>query len=275
MNARLLPIIFLACALTACANEIESRESSDRDARASEDSEAVVALQPVVDGEGTIYGEEVDFSVTGPCEPGWRVLSDEVVNARDLGGVPLQDGATVPCGTLYRGAAIVSLSERGCAEFAWRGIRTVIDLRVPDESLPYPYADCVVDRARIISAPMPIPTYVSPEDYLTDLYAIDSVAAAFEAIGDDSAYPIYFNCRYGRDRTGILAAVILLALGATRDDVIAEYERTREAGLSTSPNSLEAVLDEIERLGGIDAYLALVGISSEQIAVLRARAITQ
>jgi len=64
--------------------------------------------------------------------------------------------------------------------------------------------------------------WVSPQDYVADLHATESVATAFGVLGDVAAYPVYFHCVYGRDRTGVLAAVILLALGATRESVLAE-----------------------------------------------------
>jgi protein-tyrosine phosphatase len=224
----------------------------------------------VVDGGGVVDG---GCSV-GACTPGQRILVGEVLNARDLGGTPLSNRepvATVACGAVYRGAALAGLSGCGCAEVARLGIRTVIDLRTPDERLAAPEASCVAAQAALVQAPMPIPYSVSPADYLADLEATETVAAAFAVLGDLEAYPVYFHCVYGRDRSGVLAAVVLLALGATRDAVMAEYELTAAAGLSTYPASLEAVLDEIDARGGVEAYLAAAGVPAETLAILRAR----
>jgi hypothetical protein len=272
MYLRLLLLALFAFMLSACVNEVLTRDGGYRDAGVFKDSEGLINIKPVIYGEAVVDSETFDGGVIGACTPGRRILRDDVVNARDMGGVSLVNGATVACGVLYRGAALKLLSARGCAEFAQLGIRTVVDLRIPDERLSPPQEACVEYRARVILAPMPVPTYVSPEDYIADLDAIDSVAAAFDALGDETAYPIYINCYYGRDRTGVLAAVVLLALGASRQDVIVEYELSSAAGLTTYPASLEAVLDEIERRGGVEAYLASAGISADQIATLRARA---
>ena len=211
----------------------------------------------------------------GQCVPGRRVLVDEVVNARDLGGTPLADGNTVACNELFRAAAPASLSPAGCAEFADLGINTVIDLRVEAEIASVPHSACVSEQATIIHAPMPVPYDVSPEDYIADLDAVDSVAASFAVLGDESAYPVYFHCTYGRDRSGVLAALVLLALGAQRDAIMTEYELTAVAGLSAFPASLEAVLDEIDRRGGVQAVLQAAGVTQNEIDVLRAQVVNR
>jgi protein-tyrosine phosphatase len=206
------------------------------------------------------------------CQPGQGVLANHVVNARDLGGTPLQNGATVACGVLYRGSPPAALSEAGCTAFAELGVRTVIDLRIPAERELRPDSACVADGASMLLAPLPVPYYVSPEDYIADLNATDSISAAFGALGNQAAYPVYFHCTWGRDRTGVLGAVILLALGAQREAILAEYLLSA-GSVGAFPISLTAVLDEIERRGGVEAYLASAGVTEAQIAALRARAI--
>jgi hypothetical protein len=126
----------------------------------------------------------------------------------------------------------------------------------------------------MVLAPMPIPYNVSPADYVADLDAKDSVAAVFAVLADESAYPVDIHCVYGRDRTGVISAIILLALGASADVVMTDYKLTEEAGLSVYPNSLAAVLNAIAQQGGIVAYLASAGITSDTIARIRARLTT-
>jgi len=125
----------------------------------------------------------------------------------------------------------------------------------------------------MVLAPMPIPYDVSPADYVADLNAKDSVAAVFAVLASESAYPIDIHCVYGRDRTGVMSAIILLAVGASYDDVMKEYRLTESAGLATYPDSLAAVLDAIAQQGGIEAYLASAGITAETAAGIRARLI--
>ena len=206
------------------------------------------------------------------CRRSEPVFVCEVPNARDLGGTPVGSGAAVACGAVYRGPPLAGLSSEGCRVFETLGIRTVIDLRIEGERDLVPEAACVANVANIVSAPMPIPYTVSAADYIADLDAKTSLAAAFAALGDPAAYPIYIHCTWGRDRTGVLAAVILSALGATRADIIQEYLISQQT-VGAFPASLTAVLDEIELRGGIEAVLTAAGVTPAQLAMLRARAI--
>jgi protein-tyrosine phosphatase len=202
------------------------------------------------------------------------VLTEELINARDLGGTPLQQAEAVAYGALYRGPPLADLSSSGCDEFARLGIRSVIDLRIGDERAGIPEADCVSNSARVTVAALPVPYNVSAVDYIADLDATLSIAAAFRVLGDPEAYPVYFHCTYGRDRTGVLAAVILRALGASHEAILDEYLLS-EPLVGASPGSLEAVLDELEARGGVEAYLSTSGVPSEQVDALRVRAIAQ
>jgi protein-tyrosine phosphatase len=180
----------------------------------------------------------------------------------------LADGQTVACGRISRGSALSSLSPEGCNQFAATGIKTVIDIRSVEEQASLP-TDCVVRQSKLISAPLPTPYNVSPADYLAILYTGSSMRLIFAVLADANAYPVYYTCLYGRDRTGVLTAVILSALGASRQTIQAEYALTREAGFGSYPESLNAVLDEIDRIGGIAAYFRAVGIPDEQVQAMR------
>lgn len=209
-------------------------------------------------------------SATSPegCTPGRFVLLGEVNNARDLGGTPLSPRGAVACGAVYRGPPLV-LTTQGCAAAAGLGIRTVIDLRTESERLSNPDADCL-DAARVF-APLPVPYGLGPSDYLDDLHEAASMAQVFHAFGDPAAYPIYFHCTFGRDRTGIVGALLLLTLGATRSAVMQEYLLS-QASVGAYPSSLDAVLDEVEQRGGAEAVLKSLGISNDELAVMRATA---
>lgn len=205
------------------------------------------------------------------CAPGQPVLLGDVLNARDLGGTPLRQGS-VACGVIVRGAHLGSLGAVGCEALHALGVRTIIDLRTAEERAAQPDAACAQQDARVVLAPMPIPYTLSPADYLADLGTTPALRAVFEVLGQAASYPIYLHCTYGRDRTGVVTALILLALGASRATVVAEYERTAAAGLVIAPASLAAVLDAIDRSGGIDAHLLGLGVDASALATLRARA---
>jgi hypothetical protein len=130
----------------------------------------------------------------------------------------------------------------------------------------------VQEQATSVLAPLPIPYSVSPTDYLADLNTDTSMVEVFRTLGDADAYPVYFHCTWGRDRTAVLAAVILLALGAERDAIMDDYLLSR-ATVGAYPASLEAVLDEVKDRGGIDAFLTDAGVDAEWVATLRATAV--
>jgi len=219
---------------------------------------------------GVGSGGSTGASDSVPCLPGQRIFDDQVTNARDLGGVPLNKGRSSACRKLYRGGPLVNSAEAFCSAFNDLEIRTVVDLRTDSERTSSPDVPCVFAQSRVIWAPLPVPYSMSTEQYIADLNTYTSVVSAFDVLGDVTAYPVYFHCTYGRDRTGVLSAVILLTVGATREDVLSEYELTAKSGLYTQPASLTGVLDEIERRGGIDAYLSEAGVARSKIDVLRA-----
>jgi len=278
-------IAFFSFAFMACSIDVSPNASDSRAGRPAEERDVVAENRDSGDNNAEDRDENIalDSAVSdagidaerdaAPCEPQRWILTGEVSNARDLGGTPLESGSSVACGLLFRGSMLSDLSQRGCEAFAQLGIRTVIDLRTTAEVDSYSEAQCIEETARIVRAPLPTPYSVSPQDYLNDLYTADSIVRAFDGLGDPLAYPIYINCVHGRDRTGVLIAVVLLALGATPDVILTEYELTREAGLSTYPDSLVAVFDEIEQLGGVENYLAEMGVTKDQIDTLRSRLI--
>lgn len=202
--------------------------------------------------------------------PASAILVGMVENARDLGGVALANGAVVANGALFRGPPLAPFSDAACSEFERLGVRTILDLRIDSERASKPDAPCAQAQATVVHAPLPIPFSVSTQDYINDLYTYDSIALAFRALGDPDAYPIYFHCTWGRDRTGVLAAVILLALGADRDAILDEYLLSLDS-VGAFPESLDGMIDEIEASGGIEAYLKAAGIPPKSVEALRAR----
>jgi protein-tyrosine phosphatase len=203
---------------------------------------------------------------TDTCRPHRPVLQPEVVNARDLGGTPLVLG-NVGCGSVFRGPPL-AVSDSGCAEANALGIRTIIDLRIESERLAKPDSACI-DATRVY-APLPIPYGLSAEDYLADFNEVASIAKVFHTFGDPERYPVYFHCTWGRDRTGVVGALLLSALGATRADVMVEYLLS-EPNVGAYPDALDAVLDDIQARGGAEDVLRYIGISKEEIAVMRER----
>lgn len=237
-------------------------------------------LDPASDSRPTAVGDIDAEESVDACDDGQSVevgracgrspwvLVGQVPNVRQLGGLPLARGGTVACDLVYRGSSLSSLTQEGCGQFAATGIKTVVDIRSESEQTSPPAA-CVAQYAGLVSAPLPTPYNVSPADYLADLYTAPSMQKLFRVLADPASYPVYYHCLYGKDRTGIVTAVILSALGVSRQTIQDEYAMSGEAGFAYYPASLDAVLDELERLGGVDNYFRVVGIPTEHVQAMR------
>lgn len=229
------------------------------------------SLQPPADGSSGAPddGVEPTGGLPASCPEQPWVLSPDLKNARDVGGTPLAAGGHVACGSIFRGPPL-TLTTPGCEQARALGFRTIIDLRVDSERSARPDATCT--GADFVTAPLPIPYGLSGADYLADLNAADSIARVFHTFGDPERYPIYFHCTWGRDRTGVVAAVLLLTLGVSPDDVMAEYLLS-QASVGAYPNALSAVLSDIEARGGPEAFLSSIGITADEIAVMRSHVV--
>jgi protein-tyrosine phosphatase len=208
------------------------------------------------------------------CAPSTVVLAeDNIQNARDLGGIPLSGGRSVKCGMLFRGPPL-TLTADGCERYEDLGVRVLVDLREEHERSHKPDATCATDGANVITAPLPIPYQVSGDNYIADLNTLDSMALIFHALGTEAGYPMYFHCTWGRDRTAVVAAVILTALGASREAIMNDYVISAQT-VGAYPASLQATLDELERRGGVEGYYAELGVTAEELAFLREHATTR
>ncbi|MFG1654814.1 tyrosine-protein phosphatase [Micromonospora sp. NPDC049275] len=170
-----------------------------------------------------------------------HVAFDRLHNFRDLGGYRAADGRTLRWGLLYRSDSLGKLSGADLDRFQALGVRTVIDLRYPWEiaargrapeidglawhnlSIEHrPYDQAVIDPA------------VDPWRHLADRYAEvaeDGVAELREALDVIAAAgaPLVFHCASGKDRTGLLAALLLALLGVDEEQIAADFALTELA----------------------------------------------
>jgi protein-tyrosine phosphatase len=263
--------LLLLCGAVACYPQFDVQSEVRRPAQPTSGGSGARADEPATAGEPSeVAAGGADGGVVRQCTRGESLLVGHVTNLRDLGGIPVATGE-VACGTLYRGAPLKGLGPEGCAEVAELGLKTVIDLRTESEREASPSSSCV--QAQALLAPLPIPYGLGPRDYLEDLNTTESIAVVFHTLADPKAYPVYFHCTYGRDRTGVLGALLLLALGATAEDVMTDYMLSKSS-VGAYPDSLQAVLDDIAVRGGAEAVLSAAGIGSDELAALRTRAIS-
>ena len=168
--------------------------------------------------------------------PSRHVTHDLVFNLRDLGGYRTVDGHTTRWGQLYRGDGLHRLGPADCSAL---GLVTVLDLRTERE---------IAERGRldvdgIDWHHLPVlqetwdPTWATPEvaaeRFLADRYLTmlaegeEALGRALNVLADADRLPAAFHCAAGKDRTGVLAALVLALLGVDDDTIAADYGLSR------------------------------------------------
>jgi protein-tyrosine phosphatase len=176
-----------------------------------------------------------------------RVLPLEAAfNFRDLGGYPTADGRVTRWRALFRADGLHRLTTADVDVMREIGLRTVIDLRTEDELAErgrFPLDDHPVGYHHISLMDVtwdpgtaPAETSGAPvADFLLERYvemiesAGDRLADAFRILSEPEALPAVFHCAAGKDRTGILAGLLLSSLGVADDEVVADYALTGQA----------------------------------------------
>ncbi|MFD6274567.1 tyrosine-protein phosphatase [Streptomyces sp. NPDC060209] len=170
-----------------------------------------------------------------------RITFDRLHNFRDLGGNRSADGRSVRRGLLYRSDSLAKLEGRDWDRFLALGVRTVIDLRYPWEiaargrvpvSEQFTYLNLSIEHRPYDQAV--IDPGLDPWRYLADRYAEvaeDGAAELRQALETvaGSTGPLVFHCASGKDRTGLLAALVLSLLGVDEDGVAEDFALTEAA----------------------------------------------
>jgi protein-tyrosine phosphatase len=158
---------------------------------------------------------------------------DGLINLRDLGDLPTASGATTLSGRLLRSESPHTLSEPGLRALLDAGIGTVVDLRTVSERerRPSPLADAGV---RTVYAPI----FTDEDEYPDHLTTADEVycwwlrerrtgvSAAMGAVADAPSAPVLVHCHAGKDRTGVVVALVLRLAGVGIDDIADDYAQS-------------------------------------------------
>jgi hypothetical protein len=169
--------------------------------------------------------------------------ADGLVNARDLGGLPRTDGSTTPSGVFFRSENVDRLTPTGWRQVHAAGIRSVVDLRQPSErardTSPRPewLTTVHVDHDGLDDHPDFWVDYWETGLVGTALYYLphltalpERTGAALAALTDAPAGGVLFHCMGGRDRTGLVAAVLLAAVDADPEAIVDDYLETVRRG---------------------------------------------
>ena len=193
--------------------------------------------------------------------PGTQLALEGGHNFRELGGYEADEGKHVKWGQIWRGIPTAKLtSEADRKMLDSLGLRLILDLRSTEEAQKAP--DYVPDGARLVQicglcaedgheiafGPGDIERLMqnTPEGddipramyrrMLTGNKAFKELFRALEA----GETPVLFHCSAGKDRTGVAAMLILLALGASDETVCADFEQTNVCRKA----EIDAVLQE-------------------------------
>jgi protein-tyrosine phosphatase len=223
-------------------------------------------------------------------------------NLRDIGGYPTIDGRETRWHTIFRSDSLHRLAPAGQRRLLDLGLRTVIDLRWPDEVLLEPN---VLSREPAIRY-VPLSFYgsrtLSTLDYPKNMgavYRLDlerqqaQIKTILLRLLLPETLPALVHCAVGKDRTGLVIALLLGIAGVTPEAIVADYalsasylapyfdelrqQVTPEAladygfSLECRPEFMAETLDYLDdRFGGAAGYARALGLDGQQIARLRA-----
>jgi protein-tyrosine phosphatase len=230
-----------------------------------------------------------------------EIVFEGCFNFRDLGGYRTSDGSRIAWRRLFRSDHLSLLSGGDCQRMERDlGIITVLDLRDTQTVAARGPARLGV---RCVNVPLlsdevvaqsgPKIAESSPRTFMRhtrDDATAEAVAAVFALLADESSYPLVFHCLGGKDRTGLVAALVLGVLGVDDEDIARDYamtesnmartiERMRKRGLlpedgsftkeipreffETPPSAMISLLQEIrEQHGSVRGYVTSCGVDA-------------
>lgn len=173
-------------------------------------------------------------------------------NLRDLGGLTTRSGRRVRRGRVFRSDYPRFVEHDEGAAVRILGLRSVVDLRragevevecVDWESLGVAYRRWPLSAGGESSWHARYPAYLE--------HRPETVVGAVRAVMRPDRHGVLFHCAAGKDRTGVVAALLLSLLGVADDEIVADHV--------LSAGSVEAVL---ARLAGMETYAAMLAGSS-------------
>lgn len=228
-------------------------------------------------------------------------------NARDLGGYPTAAGSVIQPRRLVRSDTLYHLTAHGQQAMLDWGIRSMIDLRSAEEVQQWPHAFMCHDQIQYWSIPLSqsddpeIQTQLEQAplyqwNFLVLAHAQPQIARILQQIATAPAGGVLIHCHAGKDRTGLISAILLALLGVAPDLIIRDYMVSAsylqplyqpwleavahdpvqlsklQHDLSSAPETMRDVLAAItQHYGGIHAYVRQCGLAQDTIVQLEQR----
>jgi protein-tyrosine phosphatase len=232
-----------------------------------------------------------------------RSLSwDGCLNVRDLGGLAMEGGGVTRSAAILRADSIRKLTDAGWEAMLKYGVASILDLRFHSELADDPPRDVPIDVIHISVLPEPDAEVWQEMDAIGDAESDAATgtravyleflerygskfAEALEAVANAPQGPLVIHCVGGKDRTGLVSALVLRLAGVSIGDVAADYalseanlrpEAAMWIGMATSEEEriqrerrshtpaqvMIGVLEELEhRYGSVAGYLRTNGAS--------------
>jgi protein-tyrosine phosphatase len=243
-----------------------------------------------------------DTTQTGMQQSLHRLNFPNLLNVRDLGIYTTRQGRPLRPRSILRADDLCRLTPGGAQALLDYGVRTVIDLRWPVDAVDYPnflhkqpglvnhlhlsLLKSSVEHWREVRTPGPKESF---NCRVLD-HAQPDTAAILRAIVGAPAGPVLFHCVSGKDRTGLIAALLLALVDVDPAEIARDYglstENLRDPYLARYPNSRDDVLERVrcppeqiynmlahleDRYDGVVGYLRVIGLSETEIEQLKQR----
>ena len=200
-------------------------------------------------------------------DDGRQLLLQGATNARQLGGLPVL-GGVIKKGLIYRSNDLSRLTPGDVATLSKMPLRTVIDLRIRAEVKIEGHDR--YDAPNALDLPMGYRGHSpsKPAEYRGTLEQNHAaIQKFFQALAKPDNYPLLYHCHDGKDRTGILTALLLLSLGTPRAAILQDYMASRP--MHVKAEWLQTVFDAVDAAGGIQPFLTGCGVSPTQVQAVR------
>ena len=235
-----------------------------------------------------------------------KIPYNGLLNTRELGGMPLKDGSVFPAGLFIRSGAPCFFTADGASHLKSIGVKTVIDFRAPVEierdGNPYKEDPSIT----FYNIPLFVGDPSADSDptmeflrthHLGDFYVLmlnelgDRVVKILNILRTHTEGICLFHCAHGKDRTGVIAAILYILAGASREDIVLNYKVSYDYAkhfldpliakksddmkhvLRSDAINMEILLDYLDKeySMNIERYLLKNGMTSEELEGLMRR----